>query len=124
MIGVISELLPLEASLEDDVISKVIAFLTQSRLECGEYDFESEFDGKISLLNTTNRMKSKRFAILHKLFKELIGKPFVLSDKALGKSHFKKNVTYKEFDEEFEVDDDYEHTKRRLSRSRIRDKDY
>ena len=124
LIGIISELTPLESTLEDDVISKIISFLTQSRLEFGEYDFESEFDGKVSLLNTSNRMKSKRYAILHKLFKELIGKPFVLSDKTLGKSTFKKNLTFKEYaDYAEEVDDSYEYSKRRLSRSHLRDKD-
>ena len=125
LIGIVGELMPLESSLEDDVISKIISFLTQSRLEFGEYDFESEFDEKVSLLNTSNRMKSKRYAILHKLFKELIRKPFVLSDKTLGKSQFKKNVTYKEVaDYAEEVNDEYEYSQRRLSRSHVRDNDH
>ena len=95
IIGIIHDLLPLEDSLENELISQIISCLTQTKVTYHDYENESGVNGHVSLLNTTNRLKNKQYIILHKLIKDLANKPFVLSDKTLGKSNFrKKSVTY------------------------------
>lgn len=100
MVGIIHELTPLDESVEDDLITQFISYLTHSRISINESDDDDYGNSAhVSLLNTNKRLDRKYFIILKKIIKELIKKPFVICDKTLGKTNFKKLPHY-DYEEE------------------------
>ena len=99
-----NELIPLEEELKNDLISHLIACLTQTNIRYDNKEFNEEnnddFDN-IQVLKPTKKLKKYNFLILKSLIKELVDKPNKFYDKNLNKSlSFKKEITQYDFEEE------------------------
>lgn len=109
LIEIINQLMPLEERIESDLINQLIGCLTQTKIrynDVSEDDTQNYYDENnnnmnthVSLLNTTKNLKRNNFLILKEMFKELVKKNVKLSDKMLGKTNFKKNVSYHDYEE-------------------------
>lgn len=81
-------LMPLEPSIEEDLLYKLITCLTHSKiLDDNDYDQQIE---RISLLNSTNILNKKSYKLLRKIFKDLFENhlPININEQTLGKSKF------------------------------------
>ncbi len=120
LIDIIQNLLPLESSIEEDLLHKLITCLTHSKI-FDDNDYDQQMD-RISLLNSTNILSQKSFKLLRKIFKDLLENhlPINLNEKTLGKLKFNikdhnhnnhKIKASSHFDYEEEINDQRDHRK-------------
>jgi hypothetical protein len=83
--------MPLEPSIEEDLLYKLITCLTHSKI-LDDNDYDQQVD-RLSLLNSTSILSKKSYKLLRKIFKDLFENhlPININEKTLGKSTFNYN---------------------------------
>ena len=107
MVGLVHDLLPLPEELENNLITELVNYLTQSKSKQNKDNKPTGSYNDASSLNACHQI------LLHKILKELAREPIIFSNKTLGKFHFKTQINTYDYQENVdESDSDASETKR------------
>ena len=99
LVGLVHDLLPLPEELENDLITQLVNYLTQSK------SIQNKDTNPSGSYNGTSSLNACHQILLHKILKELAREPIIFSNKTLGKFHFKTQINNYDYQENVDESD-------------------